>query len=88
MTRTKELQAVEEFAGLVLTETATAADAQETLRLETLPINIGSIFFFLVLSRLLLRSNKAKHLAADAAKKGENADGASCPPKPKMWCAR
>jgi hypothetical protein len=53
---------------------ATAADAQETLKLETLSINIGSIFFFLVLSRLLLRSNKAKHLAADAAKNGEKTD--------------
>ena len=80
---------MEEFAGLVLTETATAAKVQETLKLETLPIKIGSTFFFLVLSVLLmLRSNKPKHLAADEGKKGEKVDGASWLPKPKMWCAR
>ena len=82
---------MEEFVELVLTETATAADVQEKLKLETLPIKNDIAFFFLVLSLLLLlllRSKKAEHLAADEAKKGQKADGASCPPKPNMWCAR
>ena len=47
---------------------------EKQLKLETLPIKNGITFFFLVLSRLLLRSNKAKHLAADAAKNGEKTD--------------
>ncbi len=71
---------MEEFAGLVLTETATAAGVQK-LKLETLPIKNDIAFFFLVLSLLLLllllllRSNKAnKHLAADEARNGEKTD--------------
>ncbi len=91
MTPTKELQAAE-FAELVLTGTATAADVQEKLKLETLPI--GSTFFFLVLSLLLLllllRSNKAnKHLGADEARNGEKTDEMPrVRPSPKMWRAR
>ena len=77
-----------EFVELVLTETATAPNMQEKLKLDTQPIENGSTFLFLVLSLLLLRSKKAKHLAADEAKKGETADGASWLPKPEMWCAR
>ncbi len=40
MTPTKELQAVEEFAELVLTETAPVADVQE--KVEALPIRTAA----------------------------------------------
>ena len=83
-----ELLAVEEFVELVLTETATAANVHEKLKLDTQPIENGSAFSFLVLSLLLLRSKKAKHLAVDEAKKGKKADGASWLPKPETWRAR